>query len=179
MRFLCQDCKGDRRHGAHRRPWHAGHSRRPVVGARRHTSAEVRIQPCSRTQQGSAGCVLNPAWRCRPSVAHQGRPFREGVSSSGIRRGGRRTGQTQQEPQAPSRRVWAAASAGPKGDQRVFPKTEARISIDGLVKSPIRPRRINIGVTLHPSSLRRTLSTPHSSGFASLDLELFPKPSAT
>ena len=48
---------------------------------------------------------------------------------------------------------------------------------DGFVKSPIRLRRINICVTLLPSSLRSTISTPHSSGFASLDLELFTKPS--
>jgi hypothetical protein len=30
---------------------------------------------------------------------------------------------------------------------------------------------------LHPSSLQSTISTPHSSGFASLDLELFTKSS--
>jgi spore maturation protein SpmB len=37
---------------------------------------------------------------------------------------------------------------------------------DGFVK------KSDICVTLHPSSLRRTVSTPPSSGFASLDLEL-------
>ena len=39
------------------------------------------------------------------------------------------------------------------------------INLDGFVKSPIRLRRINICVTLHPSSLRSTVSTPHSSGW--------------
>jgi hypothetical protein len=38
-------------------------------------------------------------------------------------------------------------------------------------------KKLDICVTLHPSSLRSTLSTPHSSGFASLDLGLFTKPS--
>ena len=38
-------------------------------------------------------------------------------------------------------------------------------------------KKSDICVVLHLSSLRRTLSTPHSSRFARLDLELFTKPS--
>jgi hypothetical protein len=38
-------------------------------------------------------------------------------------------------------------------------------------------RKSNICVKLHPSSLRRTVRTPHSSGFARLDLELSTSPS--
>jgi hypothetical protein len=34
----------------------------------------------------------------------------------------------------------------------------------------------DICVTLHPSSLRRIVYTPHSPGFASLDLGLFTEP---
>jgi hypothetical protein len=49
--------------------------------------------------------------------------------------------------------------------------------LDGFVKSPIPLGGLKIGVTLHLSSLRRTTSTPHSSRFASLDLERFTKPS--
>lgn len=38
-------------------------------------------------------------------------------------------------------------------------------------------KKSDLCVTLHFSSLRRTVSTPHSSRFASLDLGLFTKPS--
>ena len=43
-----------------------------------------------------------------------------------------------------------------KGAQRIL-SLKQTFRIDGFVKSPI------LSVTLHPSSLRRTLSTPHSS----------------
>jgi hypothetical protein len=43
--------------------------------------------------------------------------------------------------------------------------------LDGFVKSPISALRFI------PQSLRRTLSTPHSAGFARLELGLFTKPS--
>ena len=38
-------------------------------------------------------------------------------------------------------------------------------------------KKSDICVTLHPSSLRRRITTPHSSGFAGLDLRHFTKPS--
>ena len=62
-------------------------------------------------------------------------------------------------------------------NQSMYLIWNGNMKFDGFVKSPIRLRRINICVTLHPSSLRSTVSTPHSSGFACLDLELFTKPS--
>jgi hypothetical protein len=43
--------------------------------------------------------------------------------------------------------------------------------IDGFVKNPISALRFI------PLSLRRTASTPHSTGFARLELGLFTKPS--
>ena len=39
--------------------------------------------------------------------------------------------------------------------------------IDGFVK------KFNFCVALHPSSLQRTISTPHSSGFERLEFEAF------
>ena len=52
-----------------------------------------------------------------------------------------------------------------------FFKCITRKSVRWLRKKP------NICVALHPSSLRRTLSTTHSSGSRRLDLELFSLPS--
>ena len=50
-----------------------------------------------------------------------------------------------------------------------FPSTLRTPNLDGLAKSPIHPRRINIGVTSIRVALvsQRTLSTLHFSGFAS------------
>jgi len=45
------------------------------------------------------------------------------------------------------------------------------VKIDGFVKSPISALRFI------PLSLRRTARTPHSTGFARLELGLFTKPS--
>jgi hypothetical protein len=44
-----------------------------------------------------------------------------------------------------------------------------QFSFDGFVKSPTSALRC----ILHPSSLQRTVSTPHSSGFARLEFGAF------
>jgi hypothetical protein len=61
---------------------------------------------------------------------------------------------------------------GKRGWKRVFKDIEldpgyAEPNYDGFVKSP------NFCVALHPSSLQRTVSTPHSSRFARLEFEAF------
>jgi chaperonin GroES len=52
-----------------------------------------------------------------------------------------------------------------------------RIKNDGSVKSPISALRCISSPLSRGQALRRTVSTPHSSRFASLDIGLFTKPS--